>query len=306
MVSRSCVSYEAIAPLLGTANSDRQVLLALGWSDNRDDYVRLRDVARQFGLVLPSARCPAGSESPRGGAPSKFDDVRALRSAVGKRTSWAEILRALNAAPTGPNYERLDRACQRHGIELPPRKRVSRAHSRASKVNDLCASREQLDKAMTGSRSVAHALQRLGISAGGRVIAQVKAACLDHGVEIPLYDRSVGTERTARVDFAAVLVENGRPLTRSQKSRLVSEGLLANECEECRLPPEWNGKSLRLQIDHRNGVPTDNRLENLRLLCPNCHSQTSTFCGRNITQQAVPGAGLEPAISGTKARRHAN
>jgi 5-methylcytosine-specific restriction endonuclease McrA len=42
-----------------------------------------------------------------------------------------------------------------------------------------------------------------------------------------------------------------------------------------------NNKSISLQLDHINGIRTDNRLENLRLLCPNCHSQTETFCGKN-------------------------
>ena len=47
------------------------------------------------------------------------------------------------------------------------------------------------------------------------------------------------------------------------------------------MEPMWNGKSITLQLDHTNGIRTDNRLENLRLLCPNCHSQTITFSGRN-------------------------
>lgn len=44
--------------------------------------------------------------------------------------------------------------------------------------------------------------------------------------------------------------------------------------------PTWNGKPLILTLDHRNGISNDHRLENLRWLCPNCNSQTETFCGR--------------------------
>lgn len=51
-------------------------------------------------------------------------------------------------------------------------------------------------------------------------------------------------------------------------------------CSECGIE-DWFGKPLVLELDHINGINTDNRLENLRLLCPNCHSQTHTFRGRN-------------------------
>ncbi len=51
-------------------------------------------------------------------------------------------------------------------------------------------------------------------------------------------------------------------------------------CVECGIT-EWRGVMLRLHLDHINGIHTDNRFDNLRLLCPNCHSLTRTYCGRN-------------------------
>ncbi len=61
------------------------------------------------------------------------------------------------------------------------------------------------------------------------------------------------------------------------KKRVLREGLLGDKCSVCGIK-EWNGKPIVLQLDHINGDNRDNRLENLRLLCPNCHSQTETFC----------------------------
>ena len=66
------------------------------------------------------------------------------------------------------------------------------------------------------------------------------------------------------------------------KGKLIREGLKENKCEICGLINEWNGKPLVLQLHHINGNHTDNRLENLQILCPNCHSQTDTYCGSNI------------------------
>jgi hypothetical protein len=64
------------------------------------------------------------------------------------------------------------------------------------------------------------------------------------------------------------------------KSRLLGAGLKEDRCERCGIN-EWRGKPLSVQLHHVNGDGRDNRLENLELLCPNCHSQTATYGGRN-------------------------
>lgn len=65
------------------------------------------------------------------------------------------------------------------------------------------------------------------------------------------------------------------------KNRLIETGLKVNQCEECGIS-EWNDKPIKIELDHINGIRTDHRLENLRMLCPNCHSQTNTFRAKNI------------------------
>lgn len=63
------------------------------------------------------------------------------------------------------------------------------------------------------------------------------------------------------------------------KARMIKEFGILERCDQCHIV-EWRGKSITLHLEHVNGINSDNRLENLRLLCPNCHSQTDTYCGK--------------------------
>ncbi len=87
-----------------------------------------------------------------------------------------------------------------------------------------------------------------------------------------------------------ILVENSSYKSSGLKKRLVREGVLEDLCKSCGLGPVWNGRPITLQLDHRNGVSNDHRLENLRILCPNCHSQTDTWTGRNIGRDRLTAA----------------
>ena len=68
------------------------------------------------------------------------------------------------------------------------------------------------------------------------------------------------------------------------KRRMIEDNLLKNICSECNVS-EWNEKKLVMQLDHIDGNSRNHRLNNLRMLCPNCHSQTDTYCGKNKTKQ---------------------
>lgn len=71
------------------------------------------------------------------------------------------------------------------------------------------------------------------------------------------------------------------------KKRLVNDYGWTYQCSECGVGDSYNDKPLTLQLDHINGDNTDHRLQNLQFLCPNCHSQTNNFSGRNIKKQAA-------------------
>ncbi len=71
------------------------------------------------------------------------------------------------------------------------------------------------------------------------------------------------------------------------KSRLFKEELKQKQCESCKLT-EWLGKPIPLELDHIDGNNSNNSLNNLRILCPNCHALTPTYRGKNIKSSCIP------------------
>lgn len=102
------------------------------------------------------------------------------------------------------------------------------------------------------------------------------------------YQSEIYKKPIPQIPLDKILVENSSYNRWRLKQRLISDGLLDNKCSECGLAGIWNNKPINLQIDHINGISNDNRIENLRLICPNCHSQTETYSGRNITKIIRP------------------
>lgn len=78
-----------------------------------------------------------------------------------------------------------------------------------------------------------------------------------------------------------VFVANSSYARHHIKRRIIQQKLIPYVCAICKCDPEWNGKTLVLQLDHENGVNDDHRIENLRFLCPNCHSQEDTYAAKN-------------------------
>ena len=68
------------------------------------------------------------------------------------------------------------------------------------------------------------------------------------------------------------------------KTLIIKNRIIEYKCSACGIGSIWNNKYLNIQLDHINGIRNDNRLSNLRFLCPNCHTQTETYCSHNLSK----------------------
>lgn len=118
-----------------------------------------------------------------------------------------------------------------------------------------------------------------------------RECCAKFGCSRSAWHEAVRTEklraRSHLIPLSELLRKDRRCSRDHLKRRLLKAGLKAERCEECGLD-EWRGTPLRMTLHHRNGDSYDNRLENLSFLCPNCHSQTPNFGGRNGHLRAKP------------------
>ena len=144
-----------------------------------------------------------------------------------------------------------------------------------------------LISAVAKSASYSEVLRRLGRSTTGNNRPALKRAIDKFELSVSHFNAfkaSADAKKckwaTTAKPLAEVLKENVHHNTSDLRRKLLKAGLLKNICSICGLLPIWNDKPLTLQLDHINGVRLDNRIGNLRILCPNCHAQTDTFAGK--------------------------
>lgn len=140
-----------------------------------------------------------------------------------------------------------------------------------------------LKQVVANSYSLGECLRKLGLSFTGNSRVKLKAVITEYAIATDHFKpngRSAEVKAAAAKPLAAHLVLGSSISSYALKLKLWNAKLLPRTCQECGQGELWNAQRLVLQLDHVKGNRRDNRLENLRIVCPNCHTQTHTFAGR--------------------------
>lgn len=149
---------------------------------------------------------------------------------------------------------------------------------------------EQLKSAARVTSTFRQLLMLLGLRPAGGNYAQIHKSIEEYQISTEHFrghgwSKGLRIARTPRIELASILVRNSSYQSSKLKKRLFAAGLKQPRCELCGWETLAPDGRLPLELDHVNGVRTDHRLENLRILCPNCHSLQPTHRGLNIGKQ---------------------
>jgi hypothetical protein len=138
--------------------------------------------------------------------------------------------------------------------------------------------------AVVQSLTLTETLRRLGLRPAGGNFRVLRIWLERWNVPIDHFDPNVARSNASRSrgrPLEEILVESSTYDRGKLKRRLYEAGLKTRRCELCGQGEEWRGRPMSLILDHVNGVADDHRLENLRIVCPNCAATLDTHCGRN-------------------------
>ena len=262
--------FAADADLLRVAARERgwhRVLGRLGLAPTEENIRAFRMRAQRLDIDVSHLRRQGGlRDVPEG----------VLRAAVEHSSTRQQVLQRLGVRPSGASYRELEAVCSELGLQLPMRRG---AQHRFTSTDD------QVREAFRESRSMADLLRRVGLVARGDNYRIMRERLEFLGLDASsLPGRSWSRGREAPVDLKQVLVKGRHSSGPVLMQRLLAAGIFERVCAGCDLV-EWLGEPIPLELDHINGDHLDNRLENLRLLCPNCHAQTDTYRGRNVRRR---------------------
>ncbi|MGV9250814.1 HNH endonuclease signature motif containing protein [Streptomyces sp. NPDC003697] len=206
---------------------------------------------------------------------SAYTRERLEEAARGART-LSQALERLGVDPKSPTRRYVAARMRKLGVDVSHFER------------EVKWTREVLEPVVAASSSVNEVLRRLGLDVVGGHHTHISRRIRACGIDTSHFTPGVRTERTRRDrprrTAADLLVEetsaHALRIPNSRLRRALTESGVREQCALCGADGTWLGSPLPLEVDHIDGNWRNNRIGNLRLLCPNCHSATDTYRGR--------------------------
>jgi predicted RNA-binding Zn-ribbon protein involved in translation (DUF1610 family) len=194
-----------------------------------------------------------------------WEDAEFLQEVLNRSKSRVDALKNMGYNPkSSSSRKKLNNAIEKFNLDI-----------NNFELNE--ARWEVLPQIINDCFCLADVVRAVGLKDVGGNSATAKAYIKKFNLDTSHFDPYKNSRRQKSLESSQIFKENSTTSRSTLRSRMIKEKVVPYKCGECGIPPEWNGKELVLQVEHINGDNSDNRINNLKFLCPNCHTQTPTW-----------------------------